>query len=98
MSLVNQDAMIGELRRNDTNQPMAEQMAQLNTLIGQKDSQLQVDLLRSLFIAELWLLCACSRFLMLHKSQTKYTCSDSLQAVVYLSLIVHKRFCVAFAV
>ncbi|XP_026091054.1 CDK5 regulatory subunit-associated protein 2-like isoform X3 [Carassius auratus] len=41
VSLKNQDAMIGELRRNDPNQPMAEQMAQLNTLIGQKDSQLQ---------------------------------------------------------
>ncbi|XP_073680203.1 CDK5 regulatory subunit-associated protein 2 isoform X2 [Garra rufa] len=41
VSLKNQDTMIGELRKNDPNQPMAEQMAQLNSLIGQKDSQLQ---------------------------------------------------------
>uniref|UniRef100_A0A8C1BFP6 CDK5 regulatory subunit associated protein 2 n=1 Tax=Cyprinus carpio carpio TaxID=630221 RepID=A0A8C1BFP6_CYPCA len=41
VSLNNQDAVIGELRRNDPNQPMAEQMTQLNSLIGQKDSQLQ---------------------------------------------------------
>ncbi|XP_042603548.1 CDK5 regulatory subunit-associated protein 2-like isoform X1 [Cyprinus carpio] len=41
VSLKNQDAMIGELRSNDPKQPMAEQMAQLKSLIGQKDSQLQ---------------------------------------------------------
>uniref|UniRef100_A0A671Q9U8 CDK5 regulatory subunit-associated protein 2-like n=1 Tax=Sinocyclocheilus anshuiensis TaxID=1608454 RepID=A0A671Q9U8_9TELE len=41
VSLKNQAAMIGELRRNDPNQPVAEQMAQLSSLIGQKDSQLQ---------------------------------------------------------
>ncbi|XP_042634516.1 CDK5 regulatory subunit-associated protein 2-like isoform X4 [Cyprinus carpio] len=41
VSLNNQESVIGELRRNDPNQPMAEQMAQLNSLIGQKDSQLQ---------------------------------------------------------
>ncbi|XP_050948435.1 CDK5 regulatory subunit-associated protein 2 isoform X2 [Labeo rohita] len=40
VSLKNQEA-VGELRKNDPNQPMAEQMAQLNSLIGQKDSQLQ---------------------------------------------------------
>ncbi len=63
--------MIGELRSNDPKQPMAEQMAQLKSLIGQKDSQLQVSLLRLLYTAGLWLLCACSKFLMLHKSQFK---------------------------
>ncbi|KAK2872302.1 hypothetical protein Q8A67_022199 [Cirrhinus molitorella] len=41
VSLKNQDAMIGELRKNDPNQPVAEQMAQLNSLIGQRDGQLQ---------------------------------------------------------
>uniref|UniRef100_A0A8C1PC53 CDK5 regulatory subunit associated protein 2 n=1 Tax=Cyprinus carpio TaxID=7962 RepID=A0A8C1PC53_CYPCA len=41
VSLNNQESVIGELRRNDPNQPMAEQMTQLNSLIGQKDSQLQ---------------------------------------------------------
>ncbi|XP_052443756.1 myomegalin isoform X5 [Carassius gibelio] len=41
VSLKNQDAMIGELQSNDPKQPMTEQMAQLKSLIGQKDSQLQ---------------------------------------------------------
>ncbi|XP_016128229.1 CDK5 regulatory subunit-associated protein 2-like isoform X6 [Sinocyclocheilus grahami] len=41
VSLKNQDSMIGELRSNDPKQPMAEQMAQLNSFIDQKDSQLQ---------------------------------------------------------
>lgn len=45
MTLKDQDAMIGELRRNDPDQPIEEQMTQLNSLIGQKDSQLQVSLL-----------------------------------------------------
>ncbi|XP_051734867.1 CDK5 regulatory subunit-associated protein 2 isoform X7 [Ctenopharyngodon idella] len=42
VTLKDQDAMIGELRRNDPDQPTGEQMTQLNSLIGQKDSQLQV--------------------------------------------------------
>ncbi|XP_043085814.1 LOW QUALITY PROTEIN: CDK5 regulatory subunit-associated protein 2 [Puntigrus tetrazona] len=41
VSLKNQEALIGELRSTDPKQPMAEQMAQLKSLIGQKDSQLQ---------------------------------------------------------
>lgn len=45
VTLKDQDAMIGELRRNDPDQPTGEQMTQLNSLIGQKDSQLQVILL-----------------------------------------------------
>ncbi|XP_067233045.1 myomegalin-like isoform X4 [Chanodichthys erythropterus] len=42
VTLKDQDAMIGELRRNEPDQPIGEQMTQLNSLIGQKDSQLQV--------------------------------------------------------
>ncbi|KAK7131585.1 hypothetical protein R3I94_016644 [Phoxinus phoxinus] len=42
VTLKDQDAMIGELRKNDPHQPTGEQMTQLNSLIGQKDSQLQV--------------------------------------------------------
>ncbi|XP_073727656.1 CDK5 regulatory subunit-associated protein 2 isoform X10 [Misgurnus anguillicaudatus] len=41
VSLKDQDTLIGELRGNDSDKPIAEQMAQLNTLIGQKDKQLQ---------------------------------------------------------
>jgi len=44
VTLKDQDAMIGELQRNDPHQPTGEQMTQLNSLIGQKDSQLQVSL------------------------------------------------------
>ncbi|XDV38204.1 hypothetical protein PO909_007662 [Leuciscus waleckii] len=42
VTLKDQDAMIGELRKNDPHQPIGEQMTQLKSLIGQKDSQLQV--------------------------------------------------------
>nr|XP_055035110.1 CDK5 regulatory subunit-associated protein 2-like isoform X6 [Misgurnus anguillicaudatus] len=41
VSLKDQDTLIGQLRGNDSDKPKAEQMAQLNTLIGQKDKQLQ---------------------------------------------------------
>ncbi|KAI7795827.1 myomegalin [Triplophysa rosa] len=41
VSLKDQDAMIGELRRNSLDKPIAEQVAQLNSLISQKDKQLQ---------------------------------------------------------
>ncbi|XP_073668675.1 CDK5 regulatory subunit-associated protein 2 isoform X5 [Paramisgurnus dabryanus] len=43
VSLKDQDALIGELRGNgsDSDKPIAEQMDQLNTLIGQKDKKLQ---------------------------------------------------------
>lgn len=45
VSLKDQDDMIEELRRNGSDKPIAEQVAQLNSLIGQKDKQLQVSLL-----------------------------------------------------
>lgn len=45
VSLKDQDAMIGELRRNGSDKPIAEQMAQLNSLIGQRDKQLKVSAL-----------------------------------------------------
>ncbi|XP_051534202.1 CDK5 regulatory subunit-associated protein 2-like isoform X2 [Myxocyprinus asiaticus] len=41
VSLKDQDALIRELRRNGPDQPIMEQMAQLNSLIGQKDRKLQ---------------------------------------------------------
>ncbi|XP_051537417.1 myomegalin-like isoform X2 [Myxocyprinus asiaticus] len=41
VSLKDQDALIGELRRNGPDQPITEQMAKLNSLVGQKDRQLQ---------------------------------------------------------
>ncbi|XP_053096021.1 CDK5 regulatory subunit-associated protein 2 isoform X4 [Pangasianodon hypophthalmus] len=40
-SIKNQDALIGQLREKDQDQPIAEQMVQLNTLIGQKDAEVQ---------------------------------------------------------
>ncbi|XP_067280226.1 CDK5 regulatory subunit-associated protein 2 isoform X3 [Pseudorasbora parva] len=40
-TLKDQNGTIGELRRNHPDQPIVEQMTQLNSLIGQKDSQLQ---------------------------------------------------------
>ncbi|XP_051959651.1 centrosome-associated protein CEP250-like [Xyrauchen texanus] len=41
VSLKDQDALIREFRRNGPDQPITEQIAQLNSLIGQKDGQLQ---------------------------------------------------------
>ncbi|XP_053334053.1 CDK5 regulatory subunit-associated protein 2 isoform X6 [Clarias gariepinus] len=40
-SIKNQDTLIGELRKNDQDKPVAEQMIQLNTLIGQKNAEVQ---------------------------------------------------------
>ncbi|KAF5893823.1 myomegalin-like isoform X6, partial [Clarias magur] len=40
-SIKNQDTLIGELRKNDQDKPVAEQMVQLNTLIGQKNAEVQ---------------------------------------------------------
>ncbi|XP_072517489.1 CDK5 regulatory subunit-associated protein 2 isoform X2 [Salminus brasiliensis] len=40
-SVRNQDALIGELQEKCAGRPAAEQMAQLNDLVGQKDGQLQ---------------------------------------------------------
>lgn len=41
-SIKKQDALIGELQEKHPDQPVLEQVAQLNTLIGQKDAEVQV--------------------------------------------------------
>ncbi|XP_053505270.1 CDK5 regulatory subunit-associated protein 2 isoform X8 [Ictalurus furcatus] len=40
-SIKHQDALIGELQEKAQDQPIAEQMVQLNTMIGQKDAEVQ---------------------------------------------------------
>lgn len=44
-SIKHQDALIGELQEKAQDQPIAEQMVQLNTMIGQKDAEVQVSYL-----------------------------------------------------
>lgn len=46
-SVKNQNALIGKLREKekDQDQPIAEQVVQLNTLVGQKDAEVQVSYL-----------------------------------------------------